>query len=606
MAQQLSIDKSILPLTPEVSTKNTTDFTTVLDHNTLLAPLINNNPFMDMSDQLQPLLKNQFELGQSFLTTVQQLLHDPEPLMEPTRNFYQDSCQLWNQTFSSFFEGQNPPEVIKSKASDRRFSHSSWNNEPFFNAIKQSYLLFCRLATETIANVPSPTKEAHNKNKFVCQQFLDALAPTNFAWSNPQVIEETVSSRGQNLITGMNNFLEQWQLERGLLGIKNTDLTAFELGKNIAKTPGKVVFRNELMELIQYKATTAKVFETPLLIVPAWINKFYIFDLQAHNSFIKWAVDSGHTVFVISWVNPDSRHAHKNFEDYLKEGPMAALEVIQNLTKSKQVNAIGHCLGGTLLTSLLAFLDKDAQQYFKSITLLTSIVDYSKAGDLLLFTNQNTLDELDKHLDKFGYLSGPLMQGTFNLLRSNDLIWSSFVNNYLLGKEPPAFDLLFWNSDSTHLPAAMYRFYIKNIFQKNLLATPGGLELLGKRLDVRSINTPAFVLGTLEDHIAPWHSIFPMMSLLNGPKKFVLSESGHIAGVVNPATKNKYGYWLNETHTSDPQEWLENATKHTQSWWHEWSKWVSDHGGDKIQAKDRKLQDNLEDAPGSYVKIKAN
>ena len=386
-----------------------------------------------------------------------------------------------------------------------------------------------------------------------------------------------------------------------------TDNDAFELGRNVATTPGKVVFQNALMQLIQYEPTTSKVRKRPLLIMPPWINKFYVLDLQPKNSFIKWAVDQGHTVFVISWVNPDETLAQKGFEDYMREGPLAALDAIEDATGERSVNAVGYCLGGTLLASTLAYNAAHSDDRIASATYFVTLVDFSDAGDMAVFIDEEQLASLEKRMDERGYLEAHDMAVSFNMLRANDLIWSFVVNNYLLGKEPIPFDLLFWNSDSTRMPAAMHSFYLRNMYQRNLLSKSGGITLAGTPIDLTKIKTPTFLLSTREDHIAPWKSTYAATHLYSGPVKFVLSASGHMAGVIS-APGGKYGHWTNDALPATADEWFAGAQPHDGSWWPEWDEWVSDFELGRVSARTPgagKLP-VLEDAPGSYVRVRSD
>jgi polyhydroxyalkanoate synthase len=408
-------------------------------------------------------------------------------------------------------------------------------------------------------------------------------------------------------VKGLKNLLED--LERGehkQLCIKMTDLEAFRLGGNVATTKGKIIYQNDLMQLIQYQPFTAEVYQRPLLIIPPWINKFYILDLREENSFIKWAVDRGHTVFVISWVNPDEKLAHKNFEDYLLEGVLAALDAIEKVTDEKEVNAIGYCLGGTLLAAALGYMTAKKDQRIASATFFATLIDFSDPGELGVFVDEQRVDALEKRMEERGYLQGSEMATTFNMLRSNDLIWSFVVNNYLLGKDPFPFDLLYWNSDATHMPAKMHSFYLRNMYIRNLLKQPGGLTLAGVPIDLAKVKTPAYFLSTAEDHIAPWKSTYAGAHLFSGPVKFVLGGSGHIAGVINPPSANKYGYRTSAKLSPNPNSWLKGAKQNEGSWWADWSKWVAEHSGEKVPARipgKGKLK-ALEEAPGSYVKFR--
>jgi polyhydroxyalkanoate synthase subunit PhaC len=439
------------------------------------------------------------------------------------------------------------------------------------------------------------------------RQYADAMSPTNFAATNPDVLSETIESNGQNLSRGLNNMLEDLKRGEGKLRIRMTDTEAFELGKNVATTPGEVVFQNDLMQLVQYTPTTEKVYKRPLLIIPPWINKFYILDLRPENSFIRWAVSEGHTVFVVSWVNPDASLADKGFEDYLLEGPVAAMDAMQQATGEDSFNVIGYCLGGTLLAALLAYNKVTGDERVKSATFFTSMIDFSEPGDLGVYIDEMQLESLEKKMEEQGYLEGSDMSNAFNMLRSNDLIWSFVINNYLLGKDPVAFDLLYWNSDSTRMPARMHKEYLRTMYLENRFKEPGGIVLDGVPIDVSSIDTPSYFLSTVEDHIAPWASTYMGAALFNGSVKFVLGGSGHIAGVVNPADSKKYGYWTKTGKlVSSAQDWFNGATRNEGSWWPDWARWVKRHAGAQVPARtpgDGAL-DVIESAPGSYVKLR--
>lgn len=401
--------------------------------------------------------------------------------------------------------------------------------------------------------------------------------------------------------------LDDLERGQGKLAIRMTDLDAFKLGENIAVTPGKVVYQNDLMQLIQYAPTTDEVARRPLLIIPPWINKYYILDLRPDNSFIRWAVDQGMTVFVVSWVNPDEALATRSFEDYMDLGPLAALDAMEQATGQKEANVIGYCLGGTLLASTLAYMKASNDSRIKSATYFTTMVDFADAGELSVFIDEEQLAALEAKMNERGYLEGSEMATTFNMLRANDLIWSFVVNNYLLGKDPFPFDLLYWNSDSTRMPAAMHSFYLRSMYQDNKLVEPGGITLKGVPIDLTTVETPTFILSTREDHIAPWTSTYAATQIYKAPVRFCLSASGHIAGVVNPPSAEKYCYWTNTKTPSDPEAWLRGAKKHDGSWWPEWQRWVSRHSGGKVPARapgDGKLKP-VEDAPGSYVAVRA-
>ncbi len=546
-------------------------------------------------------------IGSAFFELTTRLMADPARLVQAQINLWQDYMSLW-QTATRRFFGEQAAPVAEPAPGDRRFKDQAWQESFVFDFIKQSYLLTARWLQQTVKETEGLDKKTAQKVDFYTRQFVDAMAPSNFLMTNPEVLRATIESGGENLVKGLDNLLKDLERGKGKLAIKMTDMEAFEVGKNIATTPGKVVFQNDLMQLIQYSPTTDKVMKRPLLLVPPWINKFYILDLREKNSFIKWAVSQGITVFVVSWVNPDEKLAEKTFEDYMFEGPLAALDAIEKATGEKEINAIGYCIGGTLMAATLSYMQAKKDERIASITFFTTLVDFAEAGELSVFIDEEQLQALESKMEKDGgYLDGGAMSTTFNMLRANDLIWSFVVNNYLLGKDPFPFDLLYWNADSTRMPAAMHSFYLRKMYQENKLVEPGAIRLGNVPIDLTKIKLPTFILSTREDHIAPWRSTFAATKLYKGPVKFVLSGSGHIAGVVNPPEPAKYGYWTNEKKAETPEGWLEGATPHQGSWWPEWRKWLETYSGGEVPARkpgDGKLKP-IEDAPGSYVAVKA-
>jgi len=544
-------------------------------------------------------------IGAAFLEMTARMMADPSRLVQAQLSLWNDYLTLWQRTAQRFLGGETEP-MIEPSVGDRRFRDAAWTDNTLFDFIKQSYLLTARWLQGTVREVEGIDERTARKIDFYTRQFVDAIAPSNFLMTNPEVLRATIESRGDNLLNGLKNLLDDLERGKGRLAIKMTDMEAFRIGENIAVTPGKVVYQNDLLQLIQYEPTTEKVKRRPLLIIPPWINKFYILDLRPGNSFIRWAVSQGHTIFVISWVNPDEHLAGKTFTDYMLEGPLAALEAIEQATGEREANVIGYCLGGTLLASTLAYMAVKRDERIKSATYLVTMVDFAEAGELSVFIDEEQLSALEERMNAAGYLEGRDMATTFNMLRANDLIWSFVVNNYLLGKSPFPFDLLYWNADSTRMPAAMHSFYLRNMYQENLLAKPGGISLDGVPIDLRKIKTPSFLLSTREDHIAPWRSTYAATQLYKGPAKFVLSASGHIAGVVNPPG-GKYDHWENERNPPSPEEWLATATAHPDSWWPLWERWISHYAGGEVTARrpgDGKLKP-IEDAPGSYVKVRA-
>jgi polyhydroxyalkanoate synthase subunit PhaC len=550
-------------------------------------------------------MTNPLGVGAAFLEMTARMMSDPSRLVQAQLSLWHDYLTLWQRTTQRFLGGAAEP-LIEPGAGDRRFRDAAWTDNTLFDFIKQSYLLTARWLQGTVRDVEGMDDRTARKVDFYTRQFVDAIAPSNFLMTNPEVLRATLDSGGENLINGLKNLLDDLERGKGRLAIKMTDMEAFRIGENIAVTPGKVVYQNDLMQLIQYYPTTEKVKRRPLLIIPPWINKFYILDLRPANSFIRWAVSQGHTVFVISWVNPDERLAAKTFTDYMLEGPLDALDAIEQATGEREANVIGYCLGGTLLASALAYMAVKNDRRIKSATFFVTMVDFAEAGELSVFIDEEQLTALEERMNDKGYLEGRDMATTFNMLRANDLIWSFVVNNYLLGKSPFPFDLLYWNADSTRMPAAMHSFYLRNMYQENLLVRPGGISLDGVPIDLRKIRTPSFILSTREDHIAPWRSTYAATQLYRGPVKFVLAASGHIAGVVNPPG-GKYGHWENDHNPSTPEEWLATATAQTDSWWPSWERWVGQYAGGEVPARhpgDGKLKP-IEDAPGSYVKVRA-
>jgi polyhydroxyalkanoate synthase len=543
-------------------------------------------------------------VGKAFSELAGRLMTDPFKLAEMSMRMWQDYFNLWQNTFLKAAGADTPPVAQPSKA-DNRFRSELWENNLLFDYIKQSYLIAAQNIQKSVAEVDGLDPVTARKVKFFTRQYIDALAPTNFVLTNPEVLKTTFETGGKNLFDGLNHLLQDMDRGDGKLAISMTDPKAFTMGKNVASTPGKVIFQNDLMQLIQYQPTTSTVYKTPLLIVPPWINKYYILDLREKNSFIRFALDQGITVFVISWVNPDRRHATKTFDDYLLEGPRAAIDAIEKATGEHDINMIGYCLGGTLTACLLAWMEAKGERRVKSVTFFTTLIDFSEPGELGVFVDEEVVSKLEKKMAERGFLEGSEMASTFNMLRANDLIWSFVVNNYLLGKEPFPFDLLYWNSDATRMPAKMHTFYLRNMYIKNKLREPAGITLAGEAIDVSRINIPAYFISTLEDHIAPWKSTYLSAQLLKGPVRFTLGGSGHIAGIVNPPSANKYWYWTNDKLQDTAENWLAAADKRPGSWWTDWSSWIGRFGGDKVPARTPGQHIKIiEDAPGSYASLR--
>jgi len=550
-----------------------------------------------------------FNVGNAFSELFARMMSDPVKLWERQFELWQDYMHLWQNTAHRLI-GEEQQPVIVPDSKDKRFKDEAWEQNAVFDFLKQSYLLSARWLQHSVADV-SGGLPAHDTRKidFYTRQFVDALSPSNFLMTNPEVLKATLESNGQNLVNGLGNMLEDLERGKGHLRISMTDTSAFQVGKNLAITKGKVMYQNDLMQLIQYEPTTKEVHKTPVLITPPWINKYYILDLQPENSFVKWLVGQGHTVFIISWVNPDARLSKKTFDDYMIEGPLAAMDAIEQIIGEQDISAIGYCLGGTLLSITLAWLKaKKQDRRITSATYLTTLIDFAESGELSVFIDEEQLKMLETRMSETGYLEGSEMAMTFNMLRANDLIWSFVVNNYLLGKDPFPFDLLYWNSDSTRMPATMHSFYLRNMYQNNKLVKPGALNIGGMPIDLRTITTPTYVLSTREDHIAPWKSTYAATQMYKSETlRFVLAASGHIAGVVNPPAKKKYCHWVSHNHDfpKSPEKWLEGAEERPGSWWPDWNEWQNKFAGPKVPARKiggGKLKP-IEDAPGSYVKV---
>lgn len=569
--------------------------------------------FVEMVEQYNQDIKQQAQLAaqqiptppvdssESTIDLLKSMATDPLKYWSMQLGYAQKQVDLLQRSIKKF-SGEEAEPIITPDKGDRRFRAPEWDESALFDFIKQYYLLASEHVQQTIDSAHDLPKEKKDELAFTARLVTDALSPSNFLMTNPEVLNETIRTGGENLVNGMKNLSKDLHRGKGMLKISMTDRNAFTLGENIATTKGGVIYENDLIQLIQYSPTTEKVHKTPLLIVPPWINKYYILDLRAENSFIKWAVDQGHTVFCISWVNPDKKLAKKSFEDYMREGVLEALDRVQEITGEKSCNAVGYCLGGTLLATTLAYLKaKKQDKRVTSATFLTTLVDFEQAGELKMFMGTSQMRTVQRVMAEQGVFPGHEMQQTFNLLRANDLIWSFVINNYLMGKEPFPFDLLYWNDDATNMPAVMHSFYLQNMYCDNLLAQPGGISMGTEEIDISKIKTPCYFLSTKEDHIAPWKATYQTTQLVGGPKQFTLAASGHIAGVVNPPAKKKYCYWVAKDTPQDPESWLESAKEHEGSWWPHWNKWMGEYKGEKIKA--RKVIDALEPAPGRYVKM---
>lgn len=560
--------------------------------------------FLEKYDlEKNPLAADPLQLREACAEFMGNLMSDPQKMVDMQLQFWNDWTDLWNESTKKFL-GQDGKTLYQPDKADKRFKSPLWDQSAYFDFIKQSYLLTSRWLEKIVQDADGLNAETRQKVDFYTKQYINAIAPTNFVLTNPEVLEETVRTRGENLVKGLQHLLEDMERGKGELNISTTDYKAFTLGENIATTPGKVVYQNELMQLIQYEPSTDKVFKRPLLVVPPWINKYYILDMKPENSYVRWLVAQGHTVFIVSWVNPDKKLAQKRFEDYMQDGILSALDQMQAITGEPDANVLGYCLGGTLLSITLAWLQAQGKaDRIASATFLTTLVDFEHAGELKLFMDEAQLTMMDQDMEGRGFLSADALKKTFSLLRANDLIWSFVINNYLMGREPFPFDLLYWNDDSTNMPAAMHSFYLRKLYGSNSLIQPGDITMNGTPIDISKIETPAYFLSAREDHIAPWKATYQTTQLVKGPHTFVLSASGHVAGVVNPPDKNKYCYWTADDTPADEDIWLANATQNEGSWWPHQEQWLAQYGNGKTAA--RKIESFIEAAPGSYVKMKA-
>jgi polyhydroxyalkanoate synthase len=544
------------------------------------------------------------DIAKTFGRVLEYWLAEPNRTVELQSSLGKAYLDLWASSVKRL-SGETTAPVVQPDPRDRRFTDREWSENPFFDFVKQAYLLTNQWAQHMVADAHDLDDHTRLKAEFYWKQIANALSPSNFVLTNPELLRETVSSNGENLARGMHMLAEDIVAGGGDLRIRQSDAANFEVGKNLAVTPGKVIYQNDLMQLIQYAPATGKVLKRPLLIVPPWINKFYVLDLNPEKSFIKWCVDQGVTVFVISWVNPDARLARKGFEEYMREGPLAALDAIKTATGETKVHTAGYCVGGTLLAVTLAYTAAKKDQRIASATFFATQVDFTYAGDLKVFVDEDQIQMVERRMAEVGYLEGKRMANAFNLLRSHELIWPYIVNNYLKGKQPLAFDLLYWNADATRMPAANHSFYLRNCYLENNLSQ-GRMEVGGEKLDLSKVKIPIYNLATKEDHIAPAKSVFLGSSFFGGPVRYVLSGSGHIAGVVNPPAKGKYQYWVGGKAEGSLEEWFSKAKETPGSWWPDWLAWLHQledtqvparpPGGGKLPA--------IEDAPGSYVKVK--
>ncbi len=548
-------------------------------------------------EQVPKMIEQWLDLSSNYLSLTTALLNNPEPVQQMQVAWWKDAMGLWEDQLTHCMNGTVMP------VSDKRFASDEWVNNPFFSLLGQQYLLAREHIHSLLDHIDYGDEKLARRVQFFSRQCLDALSPDNFIHTNPKLMAETLQSHGKNLLLGLQNLLTDIDAGSSRLVVTMTDKHAFKPGENVAITPGKVIYRNDLMELIQYTPQTATVKSVPFLIVPPWINKYYILDLSVNNSFVRWLVEQGITVFIISWVNPDARHASKGIADYLHEGPVAAIKTIQKQLQVKQVNTLGFCIGGTLLSMLLAYNKARNDTSIRSATFLASMIDFSDPGDISVFIDEQQISKLEEHMKEKGFLEGHFMTTAFNSLRASDLVWAFFIRNYLHGKPPVPFDILFWNSDATNMPVKMHSEYLRWMYLHNDLVKPGKIHIHHTPLDVRRIDVPTFFVSTKKDHIAPWKTTYNGFRMMSGKKQFLLGGSGHIAGIIIPPGGEKYGYYINPAEHDDPEQWLAGARYHTGSWWPEWFAWLKKQSGRSIKApvlSDLPLP-GLLDAPGSYI-----
>ncbi len=561
-----------------------------------------------------PLPLDPLNISGAMLSLAKAMSGDREAVVEAQTQWWNDFMTLWESTARRMLGG-DAPAVVEPAPGDRRFKADAWRENEVFDFIKQSYLLTANAMQEMVGKLHGLDEKERGRVAFYTRQFADALAPTNFPLTNPDVLKATIASNGENLVKGLDNLLADIERGQGELSIRQT-ADGFVIGENVATAPGKVVFRNQIMELLQFSPTTDEVYQRPLLIFPPWINKYYILDLRPENSLVRWLVAQGYTVFLVSWVNPDADMAGKGFEDYMQDGIFAALDAVEKASGVRDPNCVGYCIGGTLLAATLAYMAAKGDDRVHSATFWAAQTDFSEAGELSVFVDEAQLEALKAQMDSGGgVLPGSKMAGAFNMLRANDLIWSFVINNYLLGRQPMPFDLLYWNSDTTRMPEKLHLSYLRQCYKENALAG-GKMKLAGVKLDLSKVKVPVYLQSAREDHIAPAASVFKSVNLFGGPVRFIIAGSGHIAGVINPPVAKKYQYWTNDGFaekkgaqkgTKTIEAWRKGAAEHPGSWWPDWDKWLSALSGEKLPARqpgDGGLK-ALGDAPGTYVKVKA-
>jgi polyhydroxyalkanoate synthase len=560
---------------------------------------------MEPGDTRSELASNVADATKTLGAVAERWMAKPEQAVAAQADLLTGLSAIWSQTLRRF-SGADVPPVVPADPSDKRFSAPEWNDNPFFDCLRQSYALTTHWASEAVERTEGLDPQTKSKAAFYTRLIASALSPSNFVATNPELLRATLDARGENLVRGMKMLTEDLSAGRGMLKLRQSDESKFELGVDMANTPGKVVFRTPVMELIQYAPSTETVYERPLLIVPPWINKFYVLDLNREKSFVRWATGKGLTVFVISWVNPDESQAEKGFDAYMKEGVLAALDAVQKATGAEKIAAAGYCVGGTMLAATLAYMAEKGDDRIDSVTFLATQVDFTDAGDMQVFIDEARLAALDEAMSRTGYLEGVKMATTFNLLRPNELFWTYFVNNYMKGVEPAAFDLLTWNSDCTRIPRANHLFYLRYCYIENALSQ-GRMVIDGVTLNLRKVKIPIYELAAKEDHIAPARSVFTGAKYFGGEVRYVLAGAGHIAGVVNPPDKRKYQYWTGGPPTGAYEDWVKTAKETKGSWWDDWHEWITSQAPEQVPPRipgDGELKP-ICDAPGEYVRVRA-
>jgi polyhydroxyalkanoate synthase subunit PhaC len=561
---------------------------------------------LSQADRPAALSPDPFHVAPALTEVMGRLAAQPDRLIRAQADLFGRYLELWQST-TQRMSGGEAEEVVQPAKGDRRFADPDWSTNPMFDVMKQSYLLTSNWLNALVSDVEGVDPLAKRRVEFFMKMLTDAFSPSNFLMSNPAALREAAATQGQSLVRGMENFAHDIERGKGQLSISQTDFAPFKFGENIATTPGQVIYQNELIQVIQFNASTETVHEIPLLIFPPWINKYYILDLRPENSMISWLTAQGFSVFITSWVNPDHNLAAKTFEDYMVDGVYAATQAVKAQCGVDHLNTVGYCIGGTMLSCTLAYMASKGDHSIGSATFFAAQQDFSEAGDLLLFTDEAWINQIEHQIDEGGgVLPGSAMAGTFNSLRANDLIWSFFVNNYLLGKEPKPFDLLYWNSDQTRMPKVLHLFYLREFYKDNKLAK-GELTVGGEPIDLSNVKIPLYIQSSKEDHIAPFRSVYRGAKLFGGPVTFIMAGSGHIAGVINPPAANKYQHWTNDALPASVEDWQAGATEHPGSWWPHWAKWLAEKSGPMIPARDPTAGPlkPIEPAPGSFVRVKS-